>query len=226
MRTFDHWLTNKQPSDAIGLDDYHAIGTMDGALQAHADIAYRQLKSPEDTNRCQRIFRLLTRRDSQGRARRAPMTLQNLSDAIGDTPENLLPVINHFRSNDISFIMPPLEHPLDDNDFIDISHESLMRVWPKLAEWMESEAHSASLFRRLVEQVNLFPEDDESHLSNPALILFENWKSKEQPNAAWAERYGDGFAQAMQFLKKAAPLLMRPKNKKNRLVSDAFAGSF
>ena len=40
-------------------------------------------------------------------------------------------IIDKFRKPSRSFLMPPLPEPLDADTVVDISHESLMRVWTR-----------------------------------------------------------------------------------------------
>ena len=41
-------------------------------------------------------------------------------------------MIDRFRVPGRSFLMPPADVELDDRSIIDLSHESLMRVWTRL----------------------------------------------------------------------------------------------
>ena len=45
----------------------------------------------------------------------------------------------------------PLPTSLDESSVIDISHESLIRKWDRLRGWVEEEARSAAMYRRLAE---------------------------------------------------------------------------
>jgi hypothetical protein len=57
--------------------------------------------------------------------------------------EELTAVINVFRHPSRSFLMPPAGEPLSKEKVIDISHESLMRVWERLKGWVQEEAQAA-----------------------------------------------------------------------------------
>jgi hypothetical protein len=86
---------------------------------------------------------------------------------------------------------------------IDISHESLMRVWLSLRKWVEEEAESARIYRRLAESARLHSEGREGLLQDPALQLTLDWRNRAKPNPAWGERYAAGFKQAMDFLDRS-----------------------
>src|SRR5262249_58770263 len=64
-------------------------------------------------------------------------------------------VINVFREPSRSFVMPPAGEALEADTVIDISHESLMRVWERLQAWVEEEASAARMYRRLAETAEL-----------------------------------------------------------------------
>ena len=51
-------------------------------------------------------------------------------------------VVDAFRAPGVNFLVPELDpkHPkLPPDAYIDISHESLIRQWKKLSEWLEKE---------------------------------------------------------------------------------------
>jgi len=95
--------------------------------------------------------------------------------------------------------MPPVPSALDDSAVIDISHESLMRVWRRLRGWVEEEAQSARIYRRLHETAALHAEQRAGLYTIPICRLPAPGGG-ERPNAAWADQYGGGFAEAMAFL--------------------------
>ena len=77
-------------------------------------------------------------------------TVQRLYDLTGQL--ELLPIIDSFRRPGVTFLMPSQDVELTDRTIIDISHESLMRVWTRLRHWVEAETGmdlSGSRFPRL-----------------------------------------------------------------------------
>ena len=83
---------------------------------------------------------------------------------------------------------------------VDISHESLMRVWQRLNTWADEEAQSARSYRRLAERQPQHEVGEASLLRDPELQFALNWRERNQPNESWASRYHKGFAPAMAFL--------------------------
>jgi hypothetical protein len=100
--------------------------------------------------------------------------------------------------------MPPESVKLDGNSVLDISHESFMRVWQKLEDWVEEEAQSAHIYRRLAETSALYQEKQAGLWRDPELTIALNWREENKPNQAWAGRYDPQFERAMQFLDESA----------------------
>jgi energy-coupling factor transporter ATP-binding protein EcfA2 len=107
MRT---WEYHEKDGDggALDLEHYEATGGMKEALSRHADEVYQELKSDEDRIYCQRIFKALTERVSEGRGIRRPMAISELAEVVGaDDPKELVPVIEAYRAAGRTFLMPP-----------------------------------------------------------------------------------------------------------------------
>jgi len=115
----------------------------------------------------------------------------------------LIPIIDVFRQQGVTFLMPAPEVELTADTIIDISHESLMRVWKRLRNWVEEEAQAVGIYRRLAENAALHAQGKAGLFRDPELGIALSWLDQQQPNAAWAERYHPGFAPAIAFLKES-----------------------
>ncbi|HEX2164593.1 MAG TPA: AAA family ATPase, partial [Thermoanaerobaculia bacterium] len=204
MRTFDRWLAaGNRPGAAdepIGLEHYRAIGGMEEALSRHADEAYAGLAvrlRPVAAS----VFKSLTELGTDGRGVRRPTSLAHLAAIAGASQDDVRAVVDAFRAAGRTFLTPwPEEQPeLAPEQVIDISHESLMRVWRRLVGWVEQEAEAARFYRRLTETAKLYPHEA-GLWRNPELEIAARWRADNRPTAAWAERYGGGFDEAMRFL--------------------------
>jgi WD40 repeat protein len=198
MRTWENWRANVAP--ALDLPHYDAIGGMAEALSQHADEVFGAL--PDDRSRtvAEKIFKALTDTSADHRGLRRPTRLEDLCAVTSATGADVVTVIEAFRQPGSSFLVPPVGTPLRADAVIDISHESLMRVWKKLKVWAEEEAQSSRLYRRLAETAGLREEGKAGLWRDPDLQVALDWRAKEQPNEAWAKRYHAGFTQAMNFL--------------------------
>ena len=99
--------------------------------------------------------------------------------------------------------MPPSPEPLAPETIIDISHESLMRIWNRLKAWVEDEAESAAHYNRLTQNMSMHARGAAGLMTDPELSLMLEWQQKWRPNQAWADRYHPGFEAAMGFLEES-----------------------
>ena len=143
MRTWDHWEQHRQPGEPIDVADYEAVGTLRQALSRHAEEAYQETGSDRGRLVAEKMFKALTDTFSDQRGVRRPSTVQELT-AVCEVPQKeVIQVIEIFRRQGRSFLMPPPAIPLDSRSIIDLSHESLMRCWTRLMAWAEEEKISA-----------------------------------------------------------------------------------
>ena len=205
MRTWDIWEADgrKGPLD---LADYEATGGMASALSRHADEAYRELGDDRRREIARMLFQRLSEKSEDHREIRRPTRLDELCAVVNAGAEEVTAIIEVFRRPGRSFLMPPADVPLTAHSAIDISHESLMRVWTRLKEWVEEEAESAAQYRRLAQSAALAAKGEAGPMTDPELSITLGWRKKWRPNAAWADRYYPGFAGADAFLEKSREL--------------------
>lgn len=202
-RTLKKLHNEVHEGEAIDLCCYDAVGGMAEALSRHADEALKEL--PDDRHRqiAEKLFKGLTEKGEDSREIRRPMTLAEICAVTGASALESKTVIEAFRLPGRSFLMPPAQTPLDDNSLIDISHESLIRVWQQLRTWVDEEARSARSYRRLADTAALYNKGEEGLLRGPGLQAALDWRELNTPHRAWAERYHPEFDEAMIFLEKS-----------------------
>jgi hypothetical protein len=199
MRTWDYWEDQHTPEAPLDLEHYEAIGGMAQALSRHADQIYEGL--PDDGLRqlAETLFRCLTDRGADNREIRRPTRLGEIGAVAQADLAAVIAVIDAFRGPRRSFLMPPSPSPLHENSVIDISHESLMRNWQRLKGWVDDEAQSATIYRRLAETAELHGQGKAGYLRDPELTIALTWQNEQQPNGVWAERYAPNFEEAKAF---------------------------
>ena len=201
MRTWDAW----HAAGALGpidLPHYLAVGGMAQALSQHADQAYAALAAHDgDQAVAQQLFRGLCERLADYRETRRPTRLADLCEAAGTDLTTMTRVIDAFRRDGRTFIVPGWPTALTPDTVIDLSHESLIRQWSTLREWVQRESRSAALYLRLRQTALLWPQQA-ALWRNPDLERALQWQRDEAPRTAWARRYGsdDDFQRAMAFL--------------------------
>lgn len=199
MRTWDLWQEDHAAGEPLDLRHYEGIGTMREALSRHCDEAYGELDAAGQRI-AEGMFKALTDRGTDGRGIRRPVPLAEVCELTGATPAAVAAVVERFRRPGRSFLMPPAGVALHAGSVLDLSHESLMRVWRRLAGWAEEEARSAQLYFGSARAAARHEAGTGALWRDPELQLALSWRDKQQPTAAWARRYDPGFERAMTFL--------------------------
>jgi len=204
MRTWDYWSAHGEGDEPLDLIHYEAVGTMATALSEHADEAYDEFGSnPEEQARFRRIvevmFRALTAQGASGQGIRRPVAMREICALAGADEGEVVSVIETFRKPGRSFLMPP-HVPLTLDTIIDISHESLMRIWHRLVQWVEEESQAALVYERLSKAAAEYESGDVGLWRDPELQLAVEWRNATQPTREWADRYDPAFERAMLFL--------------------------
>src|SRR5258708_6365489 len=204
MRTWDVWAA-KADTEALDLDDYQRVGKMSQALSLHADEIYASLASDGQRGLCQGIFQALTVEEANNRGIRRPQRLGRLCTILEVADHQLRPIIDAYRQSGVTFLMPPPDVELTEQTIIDISHESLMRVWARLRQWVEDETQAAGIYHRLSESADLHERGKVGLYRDPELGIALAWRESKRPKAAWAEPYRPGFDTAIAVLKASQP---------------------
>lgn len=199
MRTWDFWVNNREEHEPIDIRHYHAIGKIQEALSQHADETYNEL-SDTDKEICEVLFKSLTEKGNDNFGVRRPAKLAVIAQIARVNEQRVISIIEKFRQTGRSLLMPAPGIPLDSNTLIEISHESLMRNWTRLKNWVDEEAESAQMYLRLSEAAEMFHLGRTSLWRPPDLQLALNWQRKQKPTFIWAQRYNPLFERAMVFL--------------------------
>jgi hypothetical protein len=161
MRMWSEWSPNRQ-SGPIDLEHYKNIGELHASLSAHAEETYESLTESQKEV-AELLFRTITETTEDQQTVRHPAEFFVVCQIVRnarkqDAPrveesstveQEVTSVVNKFREEGRSFLMPPADRPLQDHTVIDISHESLIRQWNRLREWAEKEARFTKIRRRL-----------------------------------------------------------------------------
>lgn len=199
MRTWQYWVENKRSGESMDLVHYNAIGTLKEALSQHADEAYDQL-SRREKQICEVMFKALTERGSENQGIRRPTKLHTIAKIAGVTEDEVVNVIDKFREPGRSLLMPPHGVPIGSESVIDISHESLMRIWDRLKQWLDEESKSAEMYLKLSESAEKYQEGKSGLWQMPDLQLALNWEEENKPTLVWGQRYNLAYERTMIFL--------------------------
>ena len=205
MRTWDCWKKKGDLNKPISIEHYEEIGGIKSALSKHADEAYGELTEKQKFI-AEKMFKCLTETDTENREIRRPARIEEIRDIIGANEQEIFDVIEVFRREGRTFLMPSFNVPLTKNTKIDISHESLIRNWETLKGWVRTEAESSWIFLRISSDARLLTKYREGNAGilsaedierNSKDFLWRgielkdalNWRDTFKPNVAWTSRY-------------------------------------
>jgi multidrug efflux pump subunit AcrA (membrane-fusion protein) len=199
MRTWDYWVRNREEGEPMDIRHYNAIGRIEQALSQHANEAFDEL-SAREKEIAEVVFKSITEKNQDNQGMRRPGRIIDMAEIAGATESEVIKVVDHFRKPGRSFLMPGAHVPLNQDSLIEISHESMMRIWSRLSGWVESEYESSQMFKRLSEASAMYQIGRTGLWRPPDLQLALNWQKKQNPTRTWAQRYDSAFERAIVFL--------------------------
>ena len=199
MRTWAYWVDDRKEDEPMDQRHYNAIGTLREALSQHANEAYDALNKREKQI-AEVMFKALTERGSENQGIRRPTKLSTIAAIAGVSEDEVERVVDRFREPGRSLLMPPSGVRLESETVIDISHESLMRIWDRLKRWLDEENKAAEMYIKLSEAAERFQEGKASLWQMPDLQLALNWREENRPTLVWGQRYNPAFERTIVFL--------------------------
>lgn len=200
MRTWSYWSVYKDFADEpVDLKHYEAIGTMREALSMHANEAFDELD--ENQKRiCEILFKAITEKRGENFGIRRPTRLNEIAAIADCSEEEVVEVIEKFREPGRSLLTPGYGAPITSKSMVDISHESLMRIWVRLKNWVDDEADAVQMYLRLAEAASMYQVGKAGLWRPPDLQLALNWQAKHKPTLVWGQRYHPAFERTLVFL--------------------------
>lgn len=200
MRTWSYWAKYRDyENEPVDLKHYEAIGTMAEALSMHANEAYDELD--EDQQRiCEVLFKAITEKRGENFGIRRPTRLNEIASICDASEADVIAVIDKFREPGRSLLTPSAGTSLSSRSMIDISHESLMRIWVRLKNWVDDEADAVQMYLRLAEAASMYQVGKAGLWRPPDLQLALNWQAKHKPTLVWGQRYNPAFERTIVFL--------------------------
>ena len=208
MRMWDVSRTARERGEPIDLPHYEQppVETLRHALDRHAEEVYQQLPSDLHRDVARLAFQQLTDRDAENREVRRPTQLVELAAvAIEGTARAAAPaderVVNEvlaaFSAPGRAFVVVNAQQD------VDISHESFIRRWTRLHEWVERESRSRRVYAKLADAAASWERKEASLYRGPELAEARRWWEREAPTPSWANRYDPRFEVAHRFLMKS-----------------------
>lgn len=201
------WENKKKPSGAgpliLTLDDYSEVGGLASALNNHANSLCDELQKTAGIplQSIERFFRSLAHHVSANIPPvRRPARLSQIASESGLPIATVRTIADTFRAEGSHLLMPPVNRVphLQDETFLDISHESLLRQWQRLKEWMDAEWQQRRMAEELaaamIEWEKVRPDESKGPISR-----FRSWKLA-------------GEAVSTRLYREAAPILFSSKS--------------
>jgi len=199
MRTWDYWISNREPGEPMDIRHYNAIGRISQALSLHANEAFDELTNQEKEI-AEILFKTITEKNSENQEMRRPGKISQIAELAIASEEQVIGVVEKFRKSGRSFLMPGPHVLLSGDSIIELSHESLMRIWTRLSTWVDEEFESALMYKRVSDAAAMYQIGKTSLWRPPDLQLALNWQKKQKPTRTWAQRYDIAFERAIVFL--------------------------
>ncbi len=210
--------------------DTHTNKLFEQAEEYYAKKTGKNISDEDAKSIIKTTFTCLTKID-QSRAVRNRMTLKEIANIIG-RPEfgtkEVGDVLNIFREPGNTFLRPFIlddseSQSLNEDDILDITHESLIRNWEYLGQWAKEEFDNYTISLDFEQQLNRWVESGKSKdflLPIGPLTYFENWFQNAKPNTHWIARYlpeeieqDKKLSNAKQVLSNAKEFLERSAKK-------------
>jgi hypothetical protein len=183
----------------LQLADYRGL---ERELDYHAEEVYQSLE-PSTRLTAEKVFRALTVGTTVANATRRPTQYGDLVGICGaNSDAAVAAVIAKFGPSGCQFLTSGGQtgERFPDRALIDIAHESLIRQWKRLSNWLEKEGRAAQEWQRLAERA----ERKELLLTTRRLADARRFRKEIRPTPAWAARYGGDFDAIDRLIKWSA----------------------
>jgi adenylate cyclase len=202
MRLWDSAQKRDPKGPVLLLADYLAADGIKGSLSRHADEILAEITrdAPDRHETVRRLFCLMIEGDSAERGIRRLARVSEVMAVSHRRLDEVAAIADHFRGPGRSLVMPPIDQQLRPETVLDISHETLIRQWQALTDWVRAEVASAEQYRETERRARRWFVDEADLWDATDLDLAMAWRERERPSAAWAARYGGDFNLAMRFL--------------------------
>jgi WD40 repeat protein/energy-coupling factor transporter ATP-binding protein EcfA2 len=201
-RVFENWKNGPDHNRPATLDDYEAVGRLDNSISLYADRIWEELPD-QGKLLCAKLFKALTEKGTGIQEITIPTSVAELAYITRASVTEVTRVVEKFRQPSMPFLIPSKDESLTADSVIDLTHESLMRTWPRLKAWIDEEAESVNMYLRLAEASRLYQRGQGGLWTTPKLEQAVTWYEKNEPSFQWSQRYNTAFERTMQFLTKS-----------------------
>ena len=223
MRTWELWRAAGKVGP-LDLHHFEKAGGLEHALDWQAEFTV----SRTDALVVERIFKRLTTTDVNRRRVRSPARFSELVRASGGTAEDVRPLLDRCRAEGVNFLFAADDGRPDDPRY-DIAHESLIRQWTRLRQWVDEERDRRDWWLETARKASADSQSPGDDLLTPReLSVALDRLARRMPTAEWAERYTGSaamsFDDTMGFITRSRDASRRRRMRRLRTVGAVAAG--
>ncbi len=137
MRTWEAWRHEGRDGAPVDFRHYEEAGGIGGSLSRHADEVLEELADVKIRAVAEKVFRALAGECGVGKGPGEVLKLEALCEAVGKDERDVAFVVDAFRREGRSFLMPPAALPLTGCSLVEISYEEVIHSWRRLKSWAE-----------------------------------------------------------------------------------------
>jgi DNA-binding SARP family transcriptional activator/WD40 repeat protein len=166
-------LVERRGSDLLTATDYERIGGVTGALANRAEALFGGLTPAQQSATHQIMLRLVTVDEDGGDTRRR--VRRSELESLGLAPGDLDDVLETFTTDRLLFAD---RDPVSRTPTVEVSHEALLREWPRLRSWIDDQREALILgrrFRAAMGEWEANNRDDDYLLTGSRLAPFMAW---------------------------------------------------
>jgi WD40 repeat protein len=188
LRTWKAWEKDGKIGE-IDFRHYEMSGRLDQAISKHA----QKVGGEKELATTVRVFKALTDTDLGHRRVRRSASFSELVALSGDTEEAVEAVVGRFATEGCNFLLR--SHDAGTEQRVEISHESLIRQWDQLRNWVDEEREDRDRFLDLLSRAHTWSSAGGDLLPGKDLRSFREWWHRTRPSLAWAQRHEKGKAE-------------------------------
>jgi len=184
----------------ITLADYDKVGGLKKALTDHANRIYNQFNN-EQKEIIRKIFCCLVDPKEHGIHTRKPSVIKNISKITGTNEEVIIEIIKNFKNK--GFLANTESGELNRESVIDITHESLIRQWDRLKNWIDDELTSIEKLKHLEVRAKDYSDNRGEPLSGIDYKENSEFLDKNKKTNEWARQYKIDLDTIERFMKSS-----------------------
>ena len=223
MRTWELWRAAGKVGP-LDLHHFEKAGGLEHALHWQAEATV----SSADARMVERIFKRLTTTDVNRRRVRSPARFSELVRTSDGEAAGVRSLLDRCRAEGVNFVFVAADGKPDDPRY-DIAHESLIRQWTRLRQWVDEERDTRDWWLETARKAHADSQSPGDDLLSPRELQVASERlARRMPTAEWAERYAStsatSFADTMQYITKSRTASRRRRMRRLRTVGAVGAG--